>query len=89
MQALVDDPMTQHWSRRSDAARRAFCDIYIRGSLSDSEPRLNFLSKGGGGAVAAIVLPDQKVCTWSGQSLNWSFWASKDDRCSSSHTAWS
>ena len=61
--------MTQHWSRRSDAARRAFCDIYIRGSLSDGEPRLNLLSKGGGGAVVAILLPQQKVRVTSGLGL--------------------
>jgi hypothetical protein len=61
--------MTQHWSRRSDAARRAFCDIYIRGSLSDGEPRLNLLSKGGGGAVVAMLLPQQKVRVTSGLGL--------------------
>jgi hypothetical protein len=62
VQALLDDPMTQHWSRRSDAARCALCDIYIRGGLSDSEPRLNFLSKASGSAVVAALVPGQQAC---------------------------
>jgi hypothetical protein len=73
--ALLNDPMTQHWLRRSDVARRVFCNNYICGSLSNSEPRLNFQSKGGGGAVVALLLPQQeprwRASTWRDCGCCW------------------
>lgn len=53
--------MTLHWTRLSVAARRAFCDVYIRSSLFDSDPQLTFLAHGGEGAMVAVQIPRQQV----------------------------
>ena len=56
------DPTSLHFARPSSSAQRAFWVNYIAGHILDSEPRLNFLAKGGGGAIVANLLPAQEVC---------------------------
>lgn len=55
------DPTSLHFARSSAAAQRAFWVSYIGPHILDSEPRLNFLAKGGEGAIVANLLPAQEV----------------------------
>jgi hypothetical protein len=55
------DPTSLHFARSSAAAQRAFWQHYVAPHILDSEPRLNFLAKGGEGAIVANLLPAQEV----------------------------
>ena len=50
-----------HFARPDAAAQRAFWVRFVGGHIMDSEPRLNFLAKGGEGAIVANLLPAQEV----------------------------
>ena len=63
------DPTSLHFAKSSAAAQRAFWLHYIAPHILDSEPRLNFLAKGGGGAIVANLLPAQEVCSFSAGSV--------------------
>lgn len=56
------DPTSLHFARPSTAAQRSFWVNYVGPHILDSEPRLNFLAKGGEGAIVANLLPAQEVC---------------------------
>lgn len=62
VQTFADtDPTSLHFARPAAAAQRAFWHRYICGHILDSEPRLNFLARGGEAAIVANLLPQQEV----------------------------
>lgn len=67
------DPTSLHFARPDAAAQVAFWQQYMRGHILDTAPKLNFLAKGGQGAIVANLLPQQElgwlVSKWHGVRL--------------------
>jgi len=55
------DPTSLHFAKETEAAQGAFWSLYIRPHIFGGDACLNFLAKGGEGAVVANLYPQQKV----------------------------
>jgi hypothetical protein len=59
---------------------------YVAPHILDNEPRLNFLAKGGGGAIVAILLPAQEVCKL--ELHPWVHLAARNSRRNAAFSQW-
>ena len=55
------DPASVYFAKPSRKAQCTFWTILLRGHLATGEPRLNFVTRGGEGAITARILPQDQV----------------------------